>query len=68
MFEDQLQAVHELLETDQQFKDLHGRHMSLKNEIEGEGRVMDKFKLDRLKKEKLMIKDQMANILAEHTG
>ncbi|MBF0455158.1 MAG: DUF465 domain-containing protein [Magnetococcales bacterium] len=68
MFEDQLQAVKELLTSNAQFKKLHDRHNALKTEIEEMGRTMDKFKLDRLKKEKLLLKDQMASILAEHTG
>jgi|SaaInl8_120m_RNA_FD_contig_21_2914324_length_286_multi_8_in_0_out_0_1 uncharacterized protein YdcH (DUF465 family) len=68
MFEDQLQAVQELLEADNQFKVLYERHQSLKIEIEDSGRTLDKFKLDKLKKEKLQIKDQLATRLQQHTG
>ncbi len=68
MFEDQLQAVQELLETNETFKDLHSQHQSIKNEIEVSGRTMDHYKLDRLKKQKLLLKDKMAMILAEHTS
>lgn len=68
MFEDQLQAVQELLQSDRKFKELHDQHQSIKAEIEDSGRVLDKLKLDRLKKQKLMLKDKMASILALHTG
>jgi uncharacterized protein len=67
MFEDQLQAVKELMETDDKFRDLYDKHQSIKNEIDTSGRTIDKFKLDKLKKEKLLLKDQLANILALHT-
>ncbi|MBF0448719.1 MAG: DUF465 domain-containing protein [Magnetococcales bacterium] len=67
MFEDQLQAVHELLEIDDHFREMHDKHQSLRNQIETSGQLMDQFKLDRLKKEKLMLKDKMAAILAAHT-
>ena len=68
MFEDQLQAVQELLETDEQFRDLHDQYQSIKDTVDEKGRTMDKFKLDKLKKEKLLLKDQMADILSAHTG
>lgn len=68
MFEDQLAAVHELLVTDKQFKSLYDEHSTLKNEIDSNGRVMDAATLDRLKKKKLLLKDQMATRLSEHTN
>ncbi|MBF0357010.1 MAG: hypothetical protein HQL70_00305 [Magnetococcales bacterium] len=68
MFEDQLQAVQELLETDEQFRNLHDQYQSIKSKVDNDGRTMDKFKLDKLKKEKLLLKDKMAGILSIHTG
>lgn len=68
MFEDQLQAVHELLETHKKFRELYDKHQSLKLEIEQSGQLLDKYTVDKLKKEKLLIKDQLAGILAQHTG
>jgi uncharacterized protein len=68
MFEDQLQAVKELLEIDEKFKEFYDRHQSIKNTVETSGRTLEKFELDKLKKEKLMLKDQMATILAKHTS
>lgn len=67
MFEDQLQAVHELLATNVQFRQLHDQHQSIKEEIETHARVRDQFALERLKKEKLRLKDQMALMLTQHT-
>jgi|SaaInl7_135m_RNA_FD_contig_21_605036_length_377_multi_6_in_0_out_0_1 uncharacterized protein YdcH (DUF465 family) len=68
MFEDQLQAVKELLETDEQFRDLHEQYQSIKDKVDTSGRTLDKFNLDKLKKEKLLLKDQLATILNEHTA
>ena len=68
MFEDQLQAVHELLATNEQFRQLHDQHQNLKEELEDNARNRDQFALERIKKQKLILKDQMAAILTEHTG
>ncbi|MBF0193807.1 MAG: hypothetical protein HQL71_04580 [Magnetococcales bacterium] len=68
MFEDQLQAVKELLETDKQFRDLHEQYQTIKNKVDTSGRTLDEFNLDKLKKEKLFLKDKMAMILNHHTA
>ncbi|OSM05225.1 DUF465 domain-containing protein [Magnetofaba australis] len=69
MFEDQLQAVQELLTTNEAFKELYDRHQDLKNQVSDlNGSTVDDFTLERLKKEKLLLKDQMATILNQHTG
>ncbi|MBF0379774.1 MAG: hypothetical protein HQL69_02080 [Magnetococcales bacterium] len=68
MFEDQLQAVKELLETDEQFRDLHDKYQTIKTKVDTSGRTLDKFNLDKLKKEKLLLKDKMATILNQHTA
>ncbi|MBF0124697.1 MAG: YdcH family protein [Magnetococcales bacterium] len=69
MFEDQLQAVHELLATNKTFKELHDKHQQLKQQIEtmGSGSRGD-YSVERLKKEKLRLKDQMAVLLNKHTA
>ncbi|MBF0158726.1 MAG: YdcH family protein [Magnetococcales bacterium] len=69
MFEDQLQAVHELLATNKAFKDLYDKHQQLKQKIEelGSGSRGD-YSVERMKKEKLLLKDQLAAILNKHTS
>ena len=68
MFEDQLQAVQELLATSEKFRQLHDQHQTIKEEIEAHGLVRDQFSLERMKKQKLMLKDQMAAMLNHHTS
>lgn len=68
MFEDQLQAVHELLKSDETFRQLHEQHRTLKEEIEANARNRDHFELERMKKQKLILKDKMATILDQHTS
>jgi uncharacterized protein YdcH (DUF465 family) len=68
MFEDQLQAVQELLSTSDKFRQLHDQYQAIKTEIETYGHVRDQFSLERLKKQKLMLKDQMAFMLNQHTS
>ncbi|ABK43966.1 conserved hypothetical protein [Magnetococcus marinus MC-1] len=68
MFEDQLQAVNELITTNSEFKVLHDRHYELDEKVsELSTGPIDDFTLEKMKKEKLLIKDQMAAILANHT-
>ncbi|MBF0191012.1 MAG: DUF465 domain-containing protein [Magnetococcales bacterium] len=67
MFEDQLQAVNELLKSNPKFREMYERHESLRNEIDETRHVRNQFDLERLKKEKLRIKDAMAAMLVEHT-
>ncbi|MBF0308394.1 MAG: YdcH family protein [Magnetococcales bacterium] len=70
MFEDQLAAVQELLDTNAHFRDLHERHAALKDKVaelnESPAATYD-TNLERMKKEKLVLKDQMAAILANYT-
>lgn len=67
MFEDQLQAVNELLATNPTFKKLHEEHSELREEIDARRHTLDQFTLERMKKQKLLLKDQMAAILTEHS-
>lgn len=64
MFEDETALVQELLEKNSEFRTLHEEHQSLKQQIGESGRTMDQFTVERLKKRKLQLKDQMAIILA----
>ncbi len=68
MFEDQLQAVQELLATSEKFRQLHDQHQAIREEIDASGLVRDQFSLERMKKQKLMLKDQMAAMLNHHTS
>ncbi|MEO5340573.1 MAG: YdcH family protein [Magnetococcus sp. MYC-9] len=68
MFEDQLQAVQELLTTNEKFRQLHDQYQAIKAEIDTYGHARDQFALERLKKQKLMLKDQMAILLNQHTS
>ncbi|MBF0402067.1 MAG: YdcH family protein [Magnetococcales bacterium] len=68
MFEDQLQAVQELLTTSEKFRQLHDQYQAIKLEIEQHGQSRDQFALERMKKQKLMLKDQMAVLLNQHTS
>ncbi len=68
MFEDQLQSVNELLKSSAKFRDLYKQHEALKAEIEETRPVRNQFDLERLKKEKLRIKDLLAQMLLDHTS
>ncbi|MBF0165236.1 MAG: YdcH family protein [Magnetococcales bacterium] len=68
MFEDQLQAVNELLKINTKFRELYDQHEALRNEIDETRHTRNPFDIEKLKKEKLRIKDLMAVMLAEHTA
>ena len=68
MFEDQLQAVQELLTTSEKFRQLHDQYQNVKADIEEHGHNRDQFTLERMKKQKLLLKDQMAVLLNAHTS
>nr|CRH04649.1 conserved protein of unknown function [Candidatus Magnetococcus massalia] len=69
MFEDQLQAVQDLISNNPEFKALHDKHQELKDQVsELSYGPVDDVTLEKLKKEKLLLKDQMAAILAQHTN
>ncbi|MGN7612658.1 YdcH family protein [Magnetococcales bacterium HHB-1] len=64
MFEDQLAAVQELLKTNDEFKALYERHQQLKTLIsETNITAINQLEVERMKKEKLHLKDKMAIIL-----
>ncbi|MBF0145113.1 MAG: YdcH family protein [Magnetococcales bacterium] len=64
MFEDQADLVQTLLANNDAFQALHQEHQMLKQQIAESGRTMDQFSVERLKKRKLQLKDQMAAMLA----
>ncbi|MBF0133564.1 MAG: YdcH family protein [Magnetococcales bacterium] len=64
MSKDETVLVQELLAKNNEFRALHEEHQSLKQQIGETGRTMDQFTVERLKKRKLQLKDQMAVILA----
>lgn len=69
MFEFQTDAVATLLEGDAEFRHLYGKHQRLKARVdECKGRVptVDDLELETLKKEKLWLKDRMAEKLRAH--
>ncbi|HEC17139.1 MAG TPA: DUF465 domain-containing protein [Sedimenticola sp.] len=71
MFEDQQDAVNRLLETSEKFKRMYDQHRELKDKVHDASigvMPLDDFSLERLKKEKLLLKDRMADILRSHQG
>ncbi|MBF0186689.1 MAG: YdcH family protein [Magnetococcales bacterium] len=69
MFEDQLAAVQELLDSDPEFKGLHDRHGELKEKIANTPVTsINQLEVEKMKKEKLRIKDRLAKILTEFTS
>lgn len=69
MFEYDQQIVEALLSENSDFQRLYRKHVELKNRVhEANDRVepMDELSLEALKKEKLMLKDKMAEIIADY--
>ncbi len=68
-FEHEQEIVSKLLVDNAQFRSLYNRHSLLKQQVKdaeaGEAGV-DHFQLGAMKKEKLLAKDQMAAIIAQH--
>lgn len=66
MFEFDQEAVDSLLEHDNNFRRLYEKHRTLKDQVH-EANIgtlpIDSFELERLKKQKLQLKDEMANII-----
>lgn len=66
MFEDEQSAVAELLRSNTQFRELYDQHESLDQEIQDDvDRVhpLGDETLTQLKRRKLFLKDQMANMI-----
>ncbi len=63
MFEHDSETVDKLLSADYGFRRLYERHQQLKAQVQNANvgvSPVDHFELERLKKEKLLLKDQMA--------
>ena len=66
MFEHDQEIVNSLLNEDNDFKRLYEKHIQLKQRVMEANigtQPMDDFALEKLKKEKLLLKDRMASII-----
>ena len=69
MFEHEQTIVDNLLSTNEQFRRLYEKHTTLKSQVKDANFgvvAMDTFSLENLKKEKLMLKDQMAEMIKDY--
>lgn len=69
MFEYDQQIVNSLLAQNKDFKRLYDKHDSLNQKVDeaNSGSVaLDDFSLEKLKKEKLLLKDRMAQMIEEY--
>ncbi|HKK16919.1 MAG TPA: DUF465 domain-containing protein [Gammaproteobacteria bacterium] len=69
MFEYDQQIVNSLLAMNKDFKRLYDKHDSLNQKVDeaNSGSVaLDDYSLEKLKKEKLMLKDRMAQMIEEY--
>lgn len=68
MFEHEQEIVETLLATNDQFKRLYDKHRQLKAKVH-EAHIgtlpLDDFELEKLKKQKLLLKDQMAGMIRQ---
>lgn len=69
MFEHDQQIVTSLLQEDDDFKRLYSKHVELKqrvNEVNSGVVPMDDMTLEKIKKEKLLLKDRMARMIESY--
>ena len=69
MFEDDREAVSALFAGNDRFRQLHDKHQELKKRVhaaESGDLALDEVKLVLLKKEKLLVKDQLAAMVTEY--
>lgn len=69
MFEYQQDTVNRLLETSEKFKRMYDQHSEIKSKVRDAligVAPLDDYSVERLKKEKLLLKDRMADILKSH--
>jgi uncharacterized protein YdcH (DUF465 family) len=69
MFEYDQDTVDNLLSNNEQFRRLYEKHSTLKSQVKDAnvGAIaMDRFALEDLKKEKLLLKDQMAEMIKDY--
>jgi uncharacterized protein YdcH (DUF465 family) len=69
MFEYDEKVVQHLLSSSDQFRRLYEKHHDLKRKVH-EAHIgtlpLDDYTLENMKKEKLLLKDQMAGMIAKH--
>ena len=69
MFEHDQQIVTSLLQEDDDFKRLYSKHVELKqrvNDVNSGVVPMDDMSLEKIKKEKLLLKDRMARMIESY--
>jgi len=69
MFEHDQEAVESLLANDPQFRRLYDKHARLKqtiNAMQGKSAPADQLALEQMKKEKLLLKDEMAGMIRHY--
>ena len=69
MFESEEKIVDVLLQESIAFKRLYDKHMNLKNDVNKANTgdfAVDDLRLERMKKEKLLLKDKMAQMIAAY--
>ena len=69
MFEHDQQIVTSLLQEDDDFKRLYSKHVELKqrvNDVNSGVVPMDDMTLEKIKKEKLLLKDRMARMIESY--
>jgi uncharacterized protein YdcH (DUF465 family) len=69
MFEHDQSIVNSLLSEDDDFKRLYEKHVQLKQRVQEANlgtQPMDDYSLEKLKKEKLRLKDRMATIIENY--
>ena len=69
MFEFDQQIVDKLLEQNERFARLHSKHSELNAHVDEANAGIspeDDFSLERAKKERLLIRDQMAQMIAQY--
>jgi len=69
MFEHEQQIVNSLLQENDDFKRLYSKHVELKqrvNDVNSGVVPMDDFSLEKIKKEKLLLKDRMARMIESY--
>lgn len=69
MFEFEQSIVTRLLTEDEQFSRLYRKHHELKEQVDeahARALALDEMELENLKKQKLLLKDKMAAMIAEY--
>ena len=71
MFEFDQETVHTLLDSDERFRRLYDKHTSLNARVDAANsgdEDMEHFELEILKKEKLLLRDQMQAMISAYSA